>query len=210
VLVTVVPLLPVSPSAPVGDSVGLPVSVGDSVGLPVSVGVAVVVGDIVVVGDPVGDIVVVGDPVGDTVVVGVTVGVVVGVGVADGDGVAQAGVGVADGDGARLGSSGSAFLPEVDAPAPATTDVVSGPLKAFVSAAALHFAETLGLVVAPALDVVVPGPRPGLRTPFGDALALFVPVPLFVGEPLPSVRALPPPDPRGGMLSTVLLAWMIA
>jgi hypothetical protein len=36
-------------------------------------------------------------------------------------------------------------------------------------------------------------------------------VPLSVGEPLPSpVPAPPPPDDCGGMLSTVLLAWMIA
>jgi hypothetical protein len=33
---------------------------------------------------------------------------------------------------------------------------------------------------------------------------------LPVGEPLPSVPAPPPPDDPGGMLSTVLLAWMIA
>jgi hypothetical protein len=213
VLVTEVPLLPVSPSAPVGDAVALSVSVavGFEVGVdesdPVGVGdpVGDPNGDPVGVGDPNGDPVGVGDPVGDPV----GVGDVDGVGVADGDGVAQAGVGVADGDGARLGGSGSTFLPEVDAPAPASTDVVSVPLKSFVTAA--QFTEGLGLAVAPALDVVAPGPRPGLRTPFGDALALFVPVPLVVGEPLPSVRAPPPPpDDCGGRRSTVLLAWMIA
>jgi hypothetical protein len=212
VLVTVVPLLPVLPSGSVGDIVGpsVPVGVGFPVGVddPVSVDEPVGVGDPVDepvgVGDPVDDMVGVGDPVGDTVG-GVDVD---GVGVADGDGVPQPAVGVADGDG--LGSSDSAFLPEVDAPAPATADVVSGPLRSFVPAAAVHFAETLGLAVATALGVVAPGPRPGLRTPFGDALALFAPVPLSVGEPLPSVLALPPPDACGGMLSTVLLAWMIA
>jgi hypothetical protein len=38
-----------------------------------------------------------------------------------------------------------------------------------------------------------------------------VPVPLIVGEAVPSASPPPPPDDCGGMLrSTVLLAWMIA
>jgi hypothetical protein len=41
-------------------------------------------------------------------------------------------------------------------------------------------------------------------------LAPLAPVPLPVREPLPSVPAPPLPDDCGGMLSTVLLAWMIA
>jgi hypothetical protein len=209
VLVTVVPVLPVSPPAPVGDAVGLPVSVDVAVAVGDTVVVGVVVGDTVVVGVVVGDTVVIGVVVGDTVVVGVTVGVVDGVGVTDGDGVAQAGVADGVADGTRLGSTGSALLAEVDAPAPAATDVVSVPVKPVV-AAAVHVAEGLGRAVAPALDMVAPGRWLGLCTPAGDELAPFAPLPLLVGEPLPSVRALPPPDDPCGMLSTVLLAWMIA
>jgi len=163
VAVTVVPVSPVWPSGSVGVAVALSVSDGVAVAVGVddteSVGVGV--GDTEVVGDTVGDVdgdvalaVGVGDVLGDPVGI-------VGVGVTDGDGVAQAGVGDGEADGTRIGSSGSAFLAEVDAPDPATTAVVSVPATSAV-AAAVHFAEGLGLVVAPALDVVPPGPRPDL------------------------------------------------
>jgi hypothetical protein len=161
-VVPVVPVSPVSPSAPVGDAVALSVSVGvwSAVGVADTESVGVDVGESVGDNPGDGDVALTGG-VGD--VEGDPVGVVdvVGVGVADGDGVAQAGVGDGEADGSRLGSSGSAFLAEVDAPAPATTDVVSVPVKPAVSAA-LHFAEGLGLEVALALDMVEPGPRPGL------------------------------------------------
>ena len=169
-LVTVVPVLPVlpvvpvvsvPPASPVGDAVALSVSVG--VGFPDGVDdtetVGVAVGDTESVGVAVGDDVALTVGVGD--VEGVPVGVVdvVGDGVADGDGVAQPGVGDGEADGARLGSSGSPVLAEADTPAPATTDVVWVPVKSAVSVA-WHFAEGLGLVVAPALDMVEPGPWP--------------------------------------------------
>jgi hypothetical protein len=157
-LVPLVPVSPVSPSAPDGDAVALSVSVG--VGFPVGVDdpESVGVGDSESVGDTDGDgdvalTVGVGDMEGDPV----GVGDIVGVGVVDGDGVAQAGVGDGVADGARLGSSGWPVLAEVDTPDPATTAVVWVPVRSVVSLAP-HVAEGLGLVVAPALDTVEPGP----------------------------------------------------
>ena len=164
VLVIWLPLCPV---------VSLPESLGDGVGLtlPESVGV----GDPVGVGEPVvgvgvGDVALT-DGVGEGDValtdgVGDCAGEVLGaVGVGEVDGVGSAQVGVGDGGavGIRLGSSGSAFPAEVDAPVPAALDVESVPVRSSFGGT-VQVADGLGLTVgaAPSLEVVAPGGVAGL------------------------------------------------
>jgi hypothetical protein len=203
------PVTPESPSGSDGDSVG--------VSLPVSVGVGLDVGEVVGVGDAVG--------VGDVVP---TVGVAdalgtpsdVGVGVADGVGVAHDRVGEGDGvgdgraDRVRLRTSISAFSWLAEVGVLATVGAARGDegdsvLVTSVVTLAVQVAEVVGRGDAAPPDEVAPAPRLAPPAPVGVASVPCGPVPLFVCEPFPSVRA-PPLDWGARPLRTVLLAWMIA
>jgi hypothetical protein len=188
-------------------SVGLSlvVSVGVSVGVGVAVGVGVSVG--------VGDVAL---AVGVTDVLGAPPEVL-GVGVTDGLAVAHDGDGdgVADGRtaGVRLRAISSAFRSLAEVGVVATVGSGSGEaateLVTTVVTLAPQVADAVGCGEAVPLDELAPAPRVVPSAPVDVALAPAGPVPLPVGEPLPSVPA-PPPGCDGPTCRTVVLAAMIA